>query len=517
MADPKIEAIEHIESSHGGPKVTTEGLDEFLRAEKEMTTWQAIKTHKRVLFFAILPFVCAMNYGYDTISNGSSIAMPAFILSFGSMDATGSMYLPSIWTSLWTSMTNLGQAFGAFAAGILSQQIGRRWTAIALAVLSIAGTFILFFATSRGMLLVGKIINGAVVGGLMAVGTTYAADISTIRMRGAVLQALVFFGVIMQGVSLGMVRAFVPNSKPIAWKVVFGIQWVFACLAIVAALVVPESPVYLLSKNKTTQAEHALRRIYGKSDPNLSLRLQSLTHTLEEERRHDAGSISIMELFRGHNLKRTLTISFFMFSTSAIGIPFMSQNIYFLFTVGLPAVHVFDIGIGGFFLGGVFVLLGWVSNDKIGRRRLWLCGLVGNFIGMAIVGGLAYSGTMGSIWAIGIIMNLLISYTAYSLVGVAWTICPEISSHRLRHYSQSFAFLIGAISGWLFNFVTPYMYNVDSGNLGAKTGFVYAGLTLIVGAISWFLVPETAGLSMEDIDLAYETGMAPREFYKMRI
>jgi SP family general alpha glucoside:H+ symporter-like MFS transporter len=60
------------------------------------------------------------------------------------------------------------------------------------------------------------------------------------------------------------------------------------------------------------------------------------------------------------------------------------------------------------------------------------------------------------------------------------------------------------------------MYNVDSGNLGAKTGFVYAGLTAIVGAISWFLVPETAGLSMEDIDVAYETGMAPREFYKMK-
>jgi SP family general alpha glucoside:H+ symporter-like MFS transporter len=54
MADPKVEAIEHIESSHGGPKVTTEGLDEFLRAEKEMTTWQAIKTHKRILFFGQL-------------------------------------------------------------------------------------------------------------------------------------------------------------------------------------------------------------------------------------------------------------------------------------------------------------------------------------------------------------------------------------------------------------------------------------------------------------------------------
>lgn len=119
-----------------------------------------------------------MNYGYDTISNGSSIAMPAFIISFGAVDeATGSLYLPSIWTSLWTSMTNLGQAIGAFMAGTLGQTIGRRYTAMILALMSVAGTFLLFFATSRGMLLVGKIINGAVVGGLMSLGTTYAADV----------------------------------------------------------------------------------------------------------------------------------------------------------------------------------------------------------------------------------------------------------------------------------------------------------------------------------------------------
>jgi SP family general alpha glucoside:H+ symporter-like MFS transporter len=56
------------------------------------------------------------------------------------------------------------------------------------------------------------------------------------------------------------------------------------------------------------------------------------------------------------------------------------------------------------------------------------------------------------------------------------------------------------------------MYNIDSGNLGAKTGFVYAGLTVVVAVISWFLVPETAGLSVEDIDRAYEMGTSPRHF-----
>jgi SP family general alpha glucoside:H+ symporter-like MFS transporter len=61
------------------------------------------------------------------------------------------------------------------------------------------------------------------------------------------------------------------------------------------------------------------------------------------------------------------------------------------------------------------------------------------------------------------------------------------------------------------------MYNVDSGNLGAKTGFIYAGLTVIVFGISWFIIPETAGLSVEDIDTAYEKGTSPRDFAKLRV
>lgn len=163
------------------------------------------------------------------------------------------------------------------------------------------------------------------------------------------------------------------------------------------------SPVFCAAKGKAEQARHALRRLHG-NDPDLELRYQAIVHALEEERRQQDASASWAELFKGSNLKRTLTIAFIMFSTSAIGIPFLTQNIYFLFTVGLAATSVFDIGIGGFFLGALFVVLGWVSNDKIGRRRLWIYGLIGNFVCMVTVGGLAYSGTQGSYWAIGVIM-----------------------------------------------------------------------------------------------------------------
>lgn len=58
----------------------------------------------------------AVVFGYDTVVNGASISMPAFLLYFGSMGTTGP-YLPSIWTSLWTAMSVLMQAVGAITNG----------------------------------------------------------------------------------------------------------------------------------------------------------------------------------------------------------------------------------------------------------------------------------------------------------------------------------------------------------------------------------------------------------------
>lgn len=67
--------------------------------------------------------------GYDTIANGATLAMPAFELFFGHYDAvTKELYLDSIWTSLWSSMTNVGSILGSAIAGPVSQKIGRRYT-----------------------------------------------------------------------------------------------------------------------------------------------------------------------------------------------------------------------------------------------------------------------------------------------------------------------------------------------------------------------------------------------------
>ncbi|KAL6229493.1 hypothetical protein BDW75DRAFT_249641 [Aspergillus navahoensis] len=505
--------VAHVEDSRVevGEKDLQPAVHQFNEDEKGMSTWQAAKAYKRVLAFSAVPFLCGMTYGYDTVASSATIAMPAFLLSFGETDpATGSLYAPSLWSALWTALTNLGQALGSFVMGFIAQRIGRRYAIVSCGCISAVGVTVQYTATTRWALLIGKIIVGFAIGGLLALGTTYASDIAPIRLRGPILQALVFFTVAMQGTALGMIRGFVPNLAPTAWRMVFAIQWIVGSLPFLV-LIFPESPVWLLSKGKHEEARKSLIRLYGK-DNKIDIRFEHLRKILAVEASTSGESeASFLECFRGHNLKRTLTVCMMLFGIGMTGVAFLNQNTYFLLTLGLPAVHAFDIGIGGFFLACVVIAASWIFSDMIGRRRLWLIGLAGNVIGMATVGGLGLVDNTAGLWAVAVLMNLLIPWQLVTCTGVAWTIAPEISSYRLRQHTQSLSFLVQAVSNYIFHMIVPYLYNTDSANLGAKTGFIFSGLSTFLFIVSWFLVPDAAGLSVDEIDAAYREGVAPRK------
>ena len=116
-----------------------------------------------------------MAFGYDTVVNGASISMPAFFLYFGNIGPTGP-YLPSIWTSLWTAMSALCQAIGAYFAGFFLDRVGRKWPAVGAGLITVVGTAVQYTSHSRGSLMAGKMVTGLGIGVAMATGTSYASE-----------------------------------------------------------------------------------------------------------------------------------------------------------------------------------------------------------------------------------------------------------------------------------------------------------------------------------------------------
>lgn len=86
-----------------------------------------------------------------------------------------------------------------------------------------------------------------------------------------------------------------------------------------------------------------------------------------------------------------------------------------------------------------------------------------------------------------------------SIGAIGLALASEIPTPRLRAPTLSLVGVTQGISGWVIGFVSPYMINPDQGNLGAKVGFVFLGFGIPLCILIWFFVPETKGLSYDDV------------------
>lgn len=102
----------------------------------------------------------------------------------------------------------------------------------------------------------------------------------------------------------------------------------------------------------------------------------------------------------------------------------------------------------------------------------------------------------------------------------AWVVIGEIFQLPIR--SKGVA--LSTASNWFWNFVigiiTPFMVDEDKGNLGVRVFFVWGVTCLASGLFAWIFVPETRGLTLEQVDTmmqevpAYQSkGWEPRDTF----
>ncbi|PVH79619.1 MFS general substrate transporter [Cadophora sp. DSE1049] len=472
--------------------------------ERDFGIVKASKIHWRALLFCLLAFTGGMVCGYDLVVNGASIAMPSFLFYFGEVGPTGP-YLPAIWTSLWVAMGALMQSIGAFLSGFLSDRWGRKWVGFAAGATTMISTGIQYSSVSRGALLAGKMLAGLGLGVAVSVSTSYASEVAPPNLRRPVQSSLVLVTVISQGIALGVIRGFVPDIKESAFRKVFAIQWTVGGIMMIAYSILPESPAYLIMRNRLDDARKVVTKIYGaKNEPNARLACMIKIIREEKAKSKDGEGANYIECFKGTDLKRTLAAIFIFAAPNLAGAAFFAQSIYFLVIAGLPAIHSFDIGLGGFGLAAIIIVASWFTAGTIKNRNGFYFGLGCNFISMLIIGCLYYSPTKAALWTIAVLMSVMTSIMIGTLQGQGYPIAAEVSQLRLRQKTISIGMISQTSTAWLTTFIMPYIYSVDAGNLLARTGFIFVGTTVLLFIISWYLIPDTTGMNAEDLDFAYE-------------
>lgn len=402
----------------------------------------------------------------------------------------------------------LGAAIGALWAGRIGDRLGR----LSILKLSAASFFVCGLgaglATSIWMFIAFHLIGGIGIGFSSVAAPAYIAEVSPPRFRGRLgsLQQLA----IVCGLFGAMALTWVPfhlaggASKPLwlglaAWRFTFLSELLLALLYFAFLFTIPESPRYLVARQRISQARQVLSTLLGERDAQHTI--ARIADTLDQEKRQSwrdlrkpaGGLYGIVWVGLG----------------LAVFQQFVGINVIFNYsdllweTVGFGEKSSFTIGLVTTGVNVLITLVAIALIDRLGRRPLLLAGSAGMslmLITMTVVfaGAAVRNGQPQLHGAFGIVAlvaaDLFVVAFAVSWGPVLWVLLGEMFPNRIRSAA------LGLASGvqWMANWTIAVTFPALRHTLVAAYSF-YALCAVLSLVFVWRWVRETNGMSLEDM------------------
>lgn len=398
------------------------------------------------------------------------------------------------------SLALLGAAALSLITGNLSDAIGRRTLLLILAVPMILGWLLIYFASNVEMLYCGRLLTGMVTGANCALYAVYSNEIASDRIRGRLgsmnnltLSMGVLFDTIL-GKFLG-ISAYNLTCACVPIVFILGFIWM------------PETPVFLVKKQKYELAQKALWFFKGKSF-DTEVEIQRLKNTMSSK------SLSLgrswMNLFDSvvntQAGRRGMIIMFGLMSFRVfVGIDAITAYSSHIFK---SADMDFDPQLGTIVLIVIQVTTGFFQStviDKLGRRILLLSSAVVTLFCLTTVGVCLILKERHHIHDSNFIYTDYILLTALGLFYLGYTLgfgpIPFLMSAELfpvETKSTASAFGIFVTKIWAFGVSKTFIIIKNSG--GQDVAFLsYACITVLGLVFIYFFVPETKGKSSQEI------------------
>lgn len=452
--------------------------------------------------------------------------MPYFIHQFAGLPyipsdptkaQTDAFNIPAWRQSLIVSILSAGTFFGALVAGDLADFIGRRLTIIAGCAVFAVGVILQTASTDYGLLIAGRLIAGFGVGFVSAIIILYMSEIAPRKARGAIVSGYQFC--ITLGILLAACVVYGTQNRGDAgsYRIPIAIQLAWALILATGLFLLPESPRYFVKRGNLEKATRALSSVRGQ--PVDSEYIQQELAKIVANNEYELSVVpqgSYLSswancfngsLFQGSsNLRRTIlgTSMQMMQQWTGINFIFYFGTTFFknLGTISNP----FLISLVTTLVNVLSTPISFWTIEKFGRRTLLIYGALGMLICEFIVAviGTADGGNKNTVKAEISFICIYIFFFASTWGPGAWVVIGEIFPLPIR--SRGVA--LSTASNWLWNciiaVITPYMVATDKGNLGPKVFFIWGALCTACFIYAYFLVPETKGLSLEQVDRMLE-------------
>lgn len=454
-------------------------------------------------------------FGFDTaVINGAVPVLNDMFMNADSGFAAGleiSEAARNLWVGQAVALALIGAAIGAFAAGPITNKIGRKKAMVIAAVMFLASAIGSGMPVTIFDFTFWRLLGGMAFGAASVIAPAYIAEVSPARLRGrlgSMQQLAIVIGIFIALMSNLLIAGNAGGAAEpwlggfAAWKWMFWIEAIPALLYLILATRIPESPRFLVIQDRDEDARTVLDKVLGRGEAQT--KIGEIHESLSSGHKPRFSDIVGPKVF-----KRIVWLGIGL----SIFQQFVGINVVFYYSnllwqaVGLTEDKAFlNTAIGG----GTNVLTTFIAIalvDKIGRKPLLIFGSV---LMMVSLGAMAFI-FQTSLDAAGVLdlsgdnagkgimalvaLNLFIVGFGASWGPIVWVMLGEMFSNQMRGAGLAVAASAQWGANYLITATFPLMLGVS---LGFAYGF-YAVSALLSLLFVMFLIPETKGRELESM------------------
>ncbi|XP_059045504.1 facilitated trehalose transporter Tret1-2 homolog [Achroia grisella] len=394
-------------------------------------------------------------------------------------------------SSLVSSISAIGALISALPVGLLAQKAGRRPTILILSIPFLLSWLLIIFAQGATMLIIGRFIAGLGTGGICVAAPMYIGEIAETAIRGTLGAFFQLF------LTIGILFTFIVGGWT-HWRTLSIVSAALPPLLVIVFWWMPETPQYLLGKNRRRDAEKSLRWLRG-PDADLSDELEDMQNEVDAASLQRAGILSI---FSHRNTRMaficSLGLMFFQQFSGINAVIFYTNNIFQSAGSNIQPV------IATIIVGVVQTIATYISSlliEKAGRRILLLQSAAIMGITLIILGvyfKLQDSGHNVSSFGWLPLVCLILFITSFSLGfgPIPWMMMGELFTVEYRSAATS----ISVVVNWFLVFIVTLCFPLMRDAVGIYSCFwFFSGFMVVCVFFVFFLIPETKGKTVSQI------------------
>lgn len=410
---------------------------------------------------------------------------------------------------LSTSLSQAGGFFGSFFVAWTADKFGRLRSFQMACLIVIIGGALTAGSVDIPMFLFFRFFGGFGIGMLLVLFPMYAAELSPPHSRGFLVGqhgAGLCVGYNLAGaVSFGCYFA---KDGNFAWRFPLALNCLFASILLVFSFSMPESPRWLILKDRLDEARTVTNRVHsipGENDDFARAEFEAMVAQIHFENVKSDGAVRTFigrwkYLFSKRSYLHRAALGFFLMFGMQGTASTVITNYQIILYPGLGVSAALTLGLYWVFVGIAFCANTTSSLivDRLGRRRSFLIGLVG--CQTALIGETVSSSflptTNHAVLVLGVFFIFwFIPWYGLTIDGTMYTYASEIWPSEIR--AEGIA--ISMVGYWLATIAILQAAPTGFDRCGWKFYLVFVVCTVVMWFFVFFCLPETSNIPMEEI------------------